>query len=70
MTPRGLENSVPHLLYDLSVPLEQRKPLEFKSAHAVARYLSVPATSVHRYRGRRIRSRDGKIYALRIKPTR
>lgn len=66
----GLENAVPHVVYDLSLPLEERreKAMVFKSGKAAATFLGVPFDKIHRYRtiGKRI-EKNGKLYAVRIK---
>jgi len=65
-----LDNSVPHVLYDVELPLEERKSkaLHFKTSRDVALFLGCEYRKVHNYRepGKRIRGKDGKLYAIRI----
>ena len=65
------DQAVPHVVYDLSVPLEERKykSLRFKSAHAAANWLGIPPKNLYKIRvpGRKVqRKEDGKWYAVRI----
>lgn len=66
-----LDNAVPHLLYDLSIPLPERrkKAKEFKSLKDVGNFLGRPYNQLYPLRkpGCRIMGKDGKEYALRIK---
>lgn len=67
-----LENAVPHILYDLSLPIEERKKqaIEFPSAKHVANFLGMPYTQIYglRHPGKRVKHRvTGKEYAVRIK---
>lgn len=67
------EQPVPHLVYDLSIPLEERKAkaVKFRSAHAAANWLGIPPNRMYKARvpGHRVqRKQDGKWYAVRIAP--
>lgn len=66
-----LENAVPHVLYDVSLPIEERKQkaIVFPSAKHVANFLGMPYNQIYALRqpGKRVRHRvTGKEYALRI----
>ncbi len=68
----NLENSVPHILYDVSLPIEERKQkaIEFPSAKHVANFLGMPYNQIYALRqpGKRVKHRlTGKEYAVRIK---
>lgn len=67
----NLENAVPHVLYDVSLPLEERraKALHFKCLKDVGNFLGKPYNQLYPLRkpGIRIKGKDGKEYALRIK---
>lgn len=66
----SLENSVPHWLYDLSLPLEERrqKRVLFRTAKDVALFVGIMYSSVTHYRkpGHRVEGKDGKLYAIRL----
>lgn len=66
-----LDNAVPHLLYDLSIPLPERKEKakEFKSLKDVGNFLGRPYNQLYAFRepGKRVTGKDGKEYAIRIK---
>ena len=66
----NLDNSVPHVVYDLELPLEERraKAIYFKTCRQVALFLGCEYRKVHNYRqpGKRIKGKDGKTYAIRI----
>lgn len=66
----NLDNSVPHVVYDLELPLEERraKARYFKTSREVALFLGCEYRKIHNYRhpGKRIAGKDGKIYAIRI----
>ena len=66
----NLDNSVPHVIYDLELPLEERraKAIYFKTCRQVALFLGCEYRKVHNYRqiGKRIKGKDGKTYAIRI----
>lgn len=66
----SLENAVPHILYDLSIPLpERREKAElFRTAKDVALFLGINYSMVSHYRqiGRRVKGKNGKEYAIRI----
>jgi hypothetical protein len=68
-----LDNSVPHVLYDVNLPMEERKAkaLHFRTCRDVALFLGCEYRKVAAYRkpGRRITGRDGKTYAIRIAKT-
>jgi len=68
-----LDNSVPHVLFDVNLPLEDRKAKawHFRTSRAVALFLGCEYRKVAAYRkpGRRITGRDGKTYAIRIAKT-
>ena len=65
-----LENAISYLLYDLSLPLEQRpsNAVLFRTGADVALYLGINATRLPYIRipGKKVRGKDGKIYAVRI----
>jgi len=67
-----LENAISYLLYDLSLPLEQRpsKAVLFRTGADVALYLGINSTRLPYIRipGKKVRGKDGKIYAVRIAP--
>ena len=67
-----LQNSISYLLYDLSLPLEERpsKAVLFRTGADVALYLGINATRLPYIRipGKKVRGKDGKIYAVRIAP--
>lgn len=64
-----IDNAVAHVVYDLSLPLEERKQkaIKFRTAKAAARFLGIGENRVPRYvyPGKRI-ERNGKLYAIRI----
>lgn len=66
----SLENATPHIVYDLSLPLEERKQkaVVFRTAKDVALFLGINYASVthYRQRGKRVEGKDGKLYAIRI----
>ena len=66
----GIENAMPHILYDLSLPLKERreKALLFRSIGEAARYLGKSNQTVvnNREPGKRIKCRRGKEYAVRV----
>jgi hypothetical protein len=68
-----LDNSVPHVLYDVNLPMDERraKALYFKTSSEVALFLGCEYRKIAAYRkpGRRITGRDGKTYAIRIAKT-
>jgi hypothetical protein len=65
------DQAVPHLVYDLSIPLPERreKAMWFKSGHAAANWLGIPPKRLYTARaaGHRV-TKDGKQYAIRIAP--
>jgi len=65
-----LENAISYLLYDLSLPLEERpsKAMLFRTGADVALFLGINATRLPYIRipGKKVRGKDGKIYAVRI----
>lgn len=65
------DQAVPHVVYDLSLPLEERreKAQVFKSAAAAANWLGMPPNKLFDIRipGRRA-YKNGKAYAVRIAP--
>lgn len=66
------ENAIPHVLYDVSLPLEERKKqaIVFPTAKHAANFLGIPPHQIYFYRtpGKRVRHRsNGKEYAVRIK---
>jgi len=67
-----LENAISYLLYDWSLPLEERpsKAVFFRTGADVALYLGINATRLPYIRipGKKVRGKDGKIYAVRIAP--
>lgn len=67
-----IDNKVPHILYDLSIPLPERKDkaVVYPSARHVADFLGTTSHRIMQVRqpGKRIQGRDGKIYAVRIAP--
>lgn len=67
----NLENAVPHVLYDVSLPFPDRreKALHFKCLKDAANFLGKPYNQLYALRkpGIRILGKDGKTYALRIK---
>jgi hypothetical protein len=67
-----LENAISYLLYDLSLPLEDRpsKAVLFRTGADVALFLGINATRLPYIRipGKKVRGKDGKIYAVRIAP--
>lgn len=66
-----LDNAVPHVLYDLSLPLPERKEqaMVFKSLKDLSNYLGKPYNQLYAFRhpGTRVKARGGKFYAIRIK---
>ena len=66
-----LENAVPHVLYDISLPFPDRteKAIHFKCLKDAANFLGKPYNQLYALRkpGIRIAGKDGKRYALRIK---
>lgn len=69
--PLFSDQAVPHVVYDLSLPLPERreKAIVFKSGHAAANWLGIPPKALYDIRipGRRA-YKDGKAYAVRIAP--
>ena len=65
-----LQNAISYLLYDLSLPITERpsKALFFRTGADVALYLGINATRLPYIRipGKKVRGKDGKIYAVRI----
>lgn len=65
--------AVPHILYDTSLPIEERKSkaLRFPSATKAAFFLGRPTNAVIEARNNRWRigGKDGKMYAVRIDKT-
>lgn len=66
----SLENALQHIVYDLSLPLEERKEkaVVYRTAKDVALFLGINYSQVHFYRqrGKRVEGKDGKLYAIRI----
>lgn len=66
----GLENAVPHVVYDLSIPLPERREqaMIFRTSKDVALFLGINYNQVSYYRqiGKRVTGKDGKEYAIRI----
>lgn len=66
-----LENAVPHVLYDLSLPFPERteKALHFKCLKDAANFIGMPYNQLYAFRvpGKRVKGKDGKLYAVRIK---
>lgn len=69
--PIFIDQAIPHAVYDLSLPLEERreKAQIFKSAAAAANWLGIPPNKLFTIRqpGRRA-YKEGKAYAVRIAP--
>lgn len=67
-----LENAISYLLYDLSLPIEERpaKAVFFKTGIDIANYLGINSTRLPYVRvpGKKVTGKDGKIYAVRIAP--
>jgi hypothetical protein len=67
-----LENAISYLLYDLSLPIEERpiKAVFFKTGIDLANYLGINSTRLPYVRvpGKKVTGKDGKIYAVRIAP--
>lgn len=67
--PIGKEGAIPHIVYDLSLPLEQRKAkaMRFDSLTATARFLGVNDNRIinHRKVGKQLKVGE-KIYAVRL----
>jgi len=65
-----LENAISYLLYDLSLPLEERprKAVLFRTGADVALFLGINATRLPYIRipGKKVKGKDRKIYAVRI----
>lgn len=66
-----LENAVPHALYDISLPLPERKEkaLIFPTGRHAANFLGIAPHQIVFYRvpGRRVTHKaSGKVYAVRI----
>lgn len=63
-------NAEPHVLLDLSLPLEERiaKAVVFRSLKRVAEFLGCAPTTAYKYRqpGKRWKAADGKEYAIRV----
>ncbi len=63
------DHPVPHVVYDLSLPLPERKEkaMWFRSAHQAANWLGVAPKQLYALRvpGKRV-YRQGKPYAVRI----
>jgi hypothetical protein len=63
------DHPVPHVIYDLSLPLPERieRAMWFRSAHQAANWLGVPPKQLYSLRvpGKRIKKGD-KEYAIRI----
>lgn len=63
------DHPVPHVVYDLSLPLAERreKAIYFRSAHQAANWLGITPKQVYTYRvpGKRV-VKEGKEYAIRI----
>ena len=67
----AFDNAIPHILYDISIPLPERKEkaLLFKTGMAAANFLGIPPNQIQYWRvpGKRITSKnDGITYAIRI----
>jgi hypothetical protein len=66
----NLDDGVPHVLFDIDLPLDERKAkaIYFKTCRHVALFLGCEYRKVHNYRqpGKRIKGKDGKTYAIRI----
>lgn len=69
---KDIRNSVPHVVYDLGLPLEERreKAIYFPSARHCSDFIGCTSSRLMQVRipGRKIVGRDGKIYAVRIAP--
>ena len=67
----NLENAVPHVLYDIELPFPERteKAIHFKCLKDAANFLGYPYNQLYalRHPGKRIKGKNGKTYALRIK---
>ena len=67
-----LENAVSYLLYDLSLPIEERpaKAVFFRAGVDLAHFLGINTTRLPYLRvpGKKVTGKDGKIYAVRIAP--
>jgi hypothetical protein len=65
------DQPVQHLVYDLSIPLPERKEkaMVFKSGHAAANWLGIPPNRLYKARvpGHKVQ-KEGKWYAVRIAP--
>ena len=65
-----VDNSVPHVVYDLTLPLEERRKnaISFRTGRQAAQFLGIKERYLHRLvkPGKRI-ERNGKLYAVRIK---
>jgi hypothetical protein len=68
----GLENSMPHVIYDLSLPLPERKEkaIVFQSVNALMRHFRCGRERIIdcRLPGKRFKDRNGKEWAIRIAP--
>ncbi len=66
----GLENALPHVIYDVSLPFPERKEkaIVFKSASHLARHLGCSNDTVANYRvpGKRYKDKNGKEWAVRL----
>jgi len=66
----GLENALPHVIYDLSLPLPERKEKAqvFRSAAYLARHFGCKGDPIADYRvpGKRYKDRNGKLWAIRV----
>jgi hypothetical protein len=66
----GLENALPHVIYDLSLPLPERKEKAqvFRSAAYLARHFGCKGDTIADYRvpGKRYKDRNGKLWAIRV----
>jgi hypothetical protein len=66
----GLENAQPHVIYDLSLSLQERKEKAqlFRSASYLSRHFGCKASTIISYRepGKRFKDKAGKEWAIRI----
>ena len=66
----GIENAQPHVIYDLSLPLEERKAKAqiFRSAAYLARHFGCKGSTITSYRepGKRYKDKQGKEWAIRL----
>jgi hypothetical protein len=66
----GVENAQPHVIYDLSLPLPERreKAIVFRSIAYLARHFKVSSTTIYTHRkiGKRFKDANGKEWAIRV----